>query len=57
MTALCSGGGTSSPKPGVQQKLIYATGLAGLVSPAPGFEWLIPLLPFMGVLAFDTPSL
>lgn len=57
MTAICVGGGPSQPKAGFPETLVFATTLAGLVSPIPGLEWLIPILPFLGVLSYKLPDI
>lgn len=57
MTALCSGGGPSQPKAGVQSNLVYAAGAAGIFAVTPGAEWLAPVATAIGVLTFQASQL
>lgn len=47
MTALCPGGGTSSPQPGHAAVVQYSTGLIASIFAAYDLVWLIPIIPLL----------
>lgn len=57
MTALCSGGGPSGIKPGVEDNLVLASGGASLFTLVPGFEWVAAIAPVLGFTAYKLPDL
>jgi hypothetical protein len=52
----CSSG-TTGPRPGVVDNLVFAGGAAGVLGFLPGLEWLYPVAAALGVVAYYTPTL
>jgi len=56
MTALC-GGGTSSPKAGVAEAIVYGAGAIATLLEKRGNIWAAALAPLLGVLSYDAITL
>lgn len=57
MTAICTGGGTSSVKPGVQNNIVYLSGGVEALALVPGLEWLTLVAIGGGLLAYSLPQI
>jgi hypothetical protein len=56
MTALCAGGGASSPQPSAPQKAVFTTAAIGVLLDSVGLLWLTPFLAAYAAPIVDTPT-